>query len=134
MEHHWDEAYGYFDAPLTFTSPWNKDTDGALRFWNNYSNTVDAAYPGINQRIMEAYISGRTAVVNNDREGIDAARAALYENLELVAAGTAIHYINSSLAALTKAIQESSFTCFPRLGHSPMHLDITLTGNWNYQQ
>lgn len=102
MEHHWDEAYGYFEAPVNFTSPWNKDTDGALRFWSNYSNVVDAAYAGINQSIMDAYISGRTAVVNNDRDGIDAARAALYESLDLVAAGTAIHYINSSLAALNQ--------------------------------
>ena len=102
MEHHWDEAYGYFDAPVNFTSPWNKDTDGSLRFWSNYSNVVDAAYPGINTAIMDAYKVGRTAIVNNDREGINTAREALYTNLELVTAGTAIHYINASLAALNE--------------------------------
>ncbi len=100
MEHHWDEAYGYFGSPVDFTSPWNKDTDGALRFWANYANVVDASYPGINSTLMEAFIAGRAAIVNNDRDGIDAARATLYTHLELVTAGTAIHYINSSLAAL----------------------------------
>ena len=100
MEHHWDEAYGYFDAPVNFTSPWNKDTDGSLRFWSNYSNVVDASYSGINATIMEAFKAGRAAIVNNDRDGIDVARATLYTNLELVTVGTAIHYINESLAAL----------------------------------
>ena len=54
MEHHWDEAFGYFAAPIDFTSPWSEDEDGALRFWANYSNTGDQQLDGTNDAVMAA--------------------------------------------------------------------------------
>lgn len=105
MEHHWDEAFGYFAPPLDFTSPWPDARKSELRFWSNYSNTVDNVNNGMlgtNKILMDAYTIGRTAIVNNDRDGIDAQRNLLYENLELVTAGTAVHYINLSLKFLNE--------------------------------
>ncbi|MDN5205337.1 DUF4856 domain-containing protein [Fulvivirgaceae bacterium BMA10] len=90
MEHHWDEAFGYFGVPVDFP------TTTTNRFWGNYSNGRDALI-GSNQKLMDAYIAGRTAIVNFDYDEKDAQRDILYENLELVAAATAIHYINATL-------------------------------------
>lgn len=103
MEHHWDEAFGYFDPPLDFTSPWPNSREDELRFWSNYSNVVDDVNGGLlgtNEIIMDAFIEGRTAIVNDDHSAKNAQRDILYENLELVAAATAVHYINSTLGHL----------------------------------
>lgn len=101
MEHHWDEAFGYFGAPVDFASGWPAARKGEARFWANYANTSDEEL-GLNGRIMEAYIAGRAAVVNNDRAEIDAQADALYELHELTAAATAVHYINDTLGYLNE--------------------------------
>ncbi|WP_412060528.1 DUF4856 domain-containing protein [Rubrivirga sp. IMCC45206] len=99
MEHHWDEAFGYFGAPIDFASDWPSERSGELAFWSKYSNVSDAELR-LNGRIMDAYIAGRAAVVNNDRTEIDAQAAALYTLHELTAAATAVHYINDTLGHL----------------------------------
>ncbi len=91
MEHHWDEAFGYFGVPTDFP------TTTTNRFWGNYSNGRDALI-GSNDAIMNAYIAGRTAIVNFDYEEKDEQRDILYEKLELLAAATSIHYINATLS------------------------------------
>lgn len=91
MEHHWDEAFGYFGVPLDFP------TTTTNRFWGNYSNGRDALI-GSNQTLMDAYLKGRTAIVNFDFEEKNAQRDVLYEKLELLAAATSIHYINATLS------------------------------------
>ncbi|MCW9708178.1 DUF4856 domain-containing protein [Fodinibius salsisoli] len=105
-EHHFDEAFGYWDPPLDFTSPWNKEDDG--RFWSHYSNSVDE-HLGTNKVIMDAFIKGRTAIVNDDQEALNAQVDILYENLELVAAAVTIHYINSTLSDLNNGEQGEAF-------------------------
>lgn len=99
MEHHWDEAFGYWNPPLDFTSNWPADRASEDRFWSHYSNTVDPLL-GTNDLIMNAFKEGRTAIVNNDLEGKNAQRDVLYEKLELVAAAVAVHYINATLSSL----------------------------------
>ena len=99
MEHHWDEAFGYWNPPLDFTSNWPAERASEDRFWSHYSNTVDPVI-GSNSVIMEAFIAGRAAIVNNDLATKTAKRTEVSEWLELVAAATAIHYINDSQEAL----------------------------------
>lgn len=103
MEHHWDEAFGYWDPPLDFTSPWPESRGDEDRFWSHYSNTVDNVADGqlgTNAIIMNAFKEGRAAIVNNDSDTKYEQRDILYEYLELVAAATAVHYINNTLAHL----------------------------------
>ncbi len=103
MEHHWDEAFGYFAAPIDFASLWPEARKGELRFWSNYSNTVDNVQDeklGTNGAIMDAFIQGRTAIVNQEYVIKDAQRAILYTQFEQVVAATCVHYINRTLAAL----------------------------------
>ncbi|MEM8488766.1 MAG: DUF4856 domain-containing protein [Bacteroidota bacterium] len=103
MEHHWDEAFGYWDPPLDFTSPWPSERGSEDRFWSHYSNTVDNVNNGLlgtNSLIMTALKEGRTAIVNNDLAAKDTQRDVLYGAFELVAAGTAVHYINDTIGFL----------------------------------
>ncbi|ARA94701.1 hypothetical protein AWN76_017105 [Rhodothermaceae bacterium RA] len=112
MEHHWDEAFGYWDPPLDFTSPWPASRGNEDRFWSHYSNVVDNVADGLlgtNKILMDAYKEGRTAIVNNDPATRDAQRDILYEYHELVAAATAVHYINSTLAHLNEGHTGEAF-------------------------
>ena len=99
MEHHWDEAFGYWNPPVDFSSNWPEDRAGEDRFWSHYSNTVDPLLK-TNDQVMTAFMEGRTAIVNNDLEAKDDQRAVLYNKLELVAAAVAVHYINATLSSL----------------------------------
>ena len=99
MEHGMDEAFGYWDPPLDFTSSWPDERGGEDRFWSHYSNTVDGLL-GTNEIIMNAYKEARAAIVNNDLVTKNAMREVLYEQHELVAAAVAVHYINATLSSL----------------------------------
>ncbi len=92
MEHHWDEAFGYFGVPIDFPA----NADGLL-FWGSYSNQRDALL-GSNARLMEALIKGRAAITNKDittrDEAIDEAR----HEWERIAVGSAIHYLNEGIS------------------------------------
>lgn len=91
MAHHWDEAFGYLGVPTNF--PANTDN---LRFWGKYGNGRDDLL-GTNA-IMDAFIKGRAAIVANDMDTKNQMIPVIREEWEKIAAGTAIHYINSALA------------------------------------
>lgn len=91
MEHHWDEAFGYFGVPVDFPQT---TTD---KYWDEYTNGRDALL-GSNSKIMDAFIEGRAAISNDDLTTRDNMIATIRAEWELVAAGTAIHYINGGLA------------------------------------
>lgn len=107
-EHHFDEAYGYFGAPVDFESDWPETRTDELRFWNKYSNDADG-FLGFNDKVMDAFILGRTAIVNDNQNELDNQVEVLYENLELIAAATAVHYINSTLGHLDNGNQGEAF-------------------------
>ncbi len=112
-EHHFDEAFGYFGAPVDFTSPWPESRADEPRFWAHYSDVVDNVNGdgdlGTNEAIMDAYIRGRTAIVNDNQEELDEQVQILYEQLELVTAATAVHYINSTLSHLGSGNRGEAF-------------------------
>jgi hypothetical protein len=91
MEHHWDEAFGYLGVQRAFPVV----TDGAA-FWGKYCNDRNALL-NTNQELMDALLKGRAAISANRLdirdEAITEARAAW----EKVVAGTAIHYVNSTI-------------------------------------
>ncbi len=108
MEHHWDEAFGYWNPPVDFTSNWPSERGSEDRFWSHYSNVVDPLL-GTNDRIMQGFIAGRTAIVNNDLVTKDAKRKEVATALEEVAAATAVHYINATLSALNEGKTGEAF-------------------------
>lgn len=96
MEHHWDEAFGYFGAPVDFTS----DYQGAESpsYWANYCNSFDNVLGGLNASFMNSYIRGRAAIVANNHDvKIDKANWINIHFSELIAA-SAIHYANQAKA------------------------------------
>lgn len=74
MEHHWDEAFGFFGVPVTFPA-----TTKGSKYYGAYSNQVD---PGLhsNVAIMNAFLKGRAAISNKDM-GTKQAQATLLINL-----------------------------------------------------
>lgn len=107
-EHHFDEAYGYFDAPVDFESDWPESRTDELRFWSKYSNGSDDQL-GFNNTIMNAFIAGRTAIINDNQSELDQQVNVLYESLELLAAATAVHYINGTRDHLEKGNTGEAF-------------------------
>lgn len=92
MEHHWDEAFGYFGVPTDFPVT----TDGIV-FWGKYSNGRDALL-GTNNEMMDGFIKGRAAISNGDLETRDEAIEEVRASWEKVSAATAVHYLNAALA------------------------------------
>ncbi len=99
LEHGWDEVFGYFGAPTDFPT-------SAGRFWAKYSATVDGQL-GTSQKIMDAFLKGRFAITTKDNAEKNAQKQILFTELERVVAGTAIHYLNSSMKALGSERQEN---------------------------
>ncbi|MFD1553031.1 hypothetical protein DNU06_11935 [Putridiphycobacter roseus] len=94
MEHHWDEAFGYFTSEINFP------TAGTDRFWGKYSFGREDLI-GSATKIYNAFKTGRTAIVNKDYTSRDANVVIINDELERVAAGTAIHYLNSAKDYIT---------------------------------
>jgi hypothetical protein len=90
MEHHWDEAFGFFGAPIDF--PTNKTN---LKYLSNYSNQVDPSI-GSNSVFMNAFLKGRAAISNKDLDTKDAQRTMIIDELEKLIAASAIHELNSA--------------------------------------
>lgn len=93
MEHHWDEAFGYFGVPIDFPAT---TTD---RFWGKYCNGRDGVL-NTNNEMMDAFLTGRAAIANDDMAEKEAQVAAVRNAWQDVCAGTAIHYLNDAKANL----------------------------------
>ncbi|MFD2245911.1 DUF4856 domain-containing protein [Pontibacter ruber] len=90
MEHHFDEAFGYFGAPADFPTNLNN-----LKYWANYSNQVNAAL-GSNKALMDAFLKGRAAISAKDMKGKDAAIATIRTEWERLVVASAIHELNAA--------------------------------------
>jgi len=94
MEHHWDEAYGYFTTATDYP------TNGTDRFLGKYANSREALM-GSATKIDQAFRTGRAAISNNDIDERDVQIEILRKEIELVLAGTAIHYLNAAISNIT---------------------------------
>ncbi len=91
MQHHWDEAYGYF------TSEYDYPTNGTDRFWGKYANGREALLNSATD-IATAFRTGRAAIDAQDYATRDAQITIIRNEMEQVCAGTAIHYLNEAKA------------------------------------
>jgi hypothetical protein len=96
MEHHFDEAFGYFGAPVYFTSDY-QGTESP-RYWAKYSNSTDAVISGMNTSIMDSYKTGRSAIVANEHTIKTSQVSELNTYFGQLAAASAIHYANEAKA------------------------------------
>lgn len=91
MEHHWDEAFGYYGVPIDFPT----NTTGS-RFYGKYCNDRDALLETNN--LMDAFLKGRAAISNQDYTTRDQAAKEVRQYFEKVIASTAVHYLNEAKA------------------------------------
>lgn len=89
MEHHWDEAFGYF------TDATNYPIAGTDRFWGEYVNARDGVL-GCNAKIMNAFIAGRAAISNNDLEARATQIDIIRTEWERAIAATIISYLKKA--------------------------------------
>lgn len=59
--------------------------------------------------LKDAFLTGRTAIVNKDYDTKNEQRDIIYEQFELIAAATAIHYINESITDINNGDQGNLF-------------------------
>jgi len=90
MEHHWDEAFGYFGVPLDFPT----NTTG-IRYWGKYCNDRNPIISS-NATIMNAFLKGRAAISGKDYPVRDAQVPIIRDAWEKVIAATIISYVNST--------------------------------------
>lgn len=123
MEHHWDEAFGYLGVPVDFRSNWPAERNSECRFLGNYIRGRDALL-GSSDILMEAFRTGRAAIVAGAYDVRDEQRDIIYTELERVIAGTAIHYINEALASTGETgdfhhVMSEAYTFIRALQFSP---------------
>ena len=94
LEHHWDEAFGYFGVPVDF--PTNVVD---VSYWGKYCNGQDAAInPGCNAYMMSNFLKGRAAISNDAMGDRDIAIVNIREMWEKIAAYQAMKYLNDAVA------------------------------------
>ncbi|WP_417266214.1 DUF4856 domain-containing protein [Brumimicrobium sp.] len=93
MEHHFDEAFGYFGVPTNFP------TDVPNSFWGKYCNVRDAELNS-NSVMMDNFLKGRAAISNDDMAKRDAAIQEIRTMWETISARQAIYYLNAAVADL----------------------------------
>ena len=106
MEHHWDEAYGYFTDATNYgiENPADPSTPfGAERFWGKYAQKTLEPVIGSATNISTAFRTGRAAIAAdriNPDQGFTADAITQSEIITIEAqrmvAGMAIHYLNST--------------------------------------
>ena len=94
MEHHFDEAFGYFGAPTTFSST---STEGA-QYHASYSSKGQGAGLNTSDDIMDAFIKGRFAVSENEMGDLPTYIAAINENWEETIYASGLHYLKGAQA------------------------------------
>ena len=100
MEHHWDEAFGYFGVNANFP------TVAAEDFWGEYCNEHNGSLNS-NKIMMDNFLKGRAAIVANVLTDRDAAILEIKNMWEKIAAYAAMGEINEAIAAYNAGDQAS---------------------------
>ena len=105
MEHKWDEGFGYLygqegdldDVGATLGSAPAGSGNLLMKYFKKV-NAEGGYEPGIGQTVYDAFIMGRTAIVNGDYALRDAQADIIQVELSKVVGYYAIHYLNDYLA------------------------------------
>lgn len=103
MEHHFDEAFGYFGIPTNFNDQsvtGDADFVANANFWGKYTISRNSGLNNLDT-IFKAFRTGRAAISNKDYDTRDAAVRTIRTEWEKVAAASVVHYINDVKADMT---------------------------------
>lgn len=122
LEHHFDEAYGYFELPTDMSQFNTLGENKELRFWAKYAyslNGADAIGYDVAVKLHDAFRTARACIAakyDNQDEEVDCsyedAIATIKEEWEMILAANVIHYLNdvkdnlSDQAKLSHALSE----------------------------
>lgn len=90
MEHHWDEAFGYFGVAIDFP------TNTTAKYWGKYCISQDANL-GSNAVMMNNFLKGRAAISNNKIGDRNAAIQTIRVMWEDICANQALKYLNDGI-------------------------------------
>lgn len=97
MELHFDEAFGYFGAPIDFPSTTSiGDAKYFAKYCSKRDGDVDGDYAGINKKIMDAFLKGRAAIVAKKYTDRDEAIKVIQDTWEQVIGATAVEYLREA--------------------------------------
>ena len=103
MEHHWDEAYGYF------TDAFDYPTNGTNRFWGKYANkSYLEDNIGSATDISLAFRTGRAAISAGDTDAALVQAGILKTEVKQMVAGMALHYLNDVKSQIAAGNAQSS--------------------------
>lgn len=94
MQHHWDEAFGYFGVSSDF--PTTVPTD----FWGKYCNSQNTTLNS-NADMMNNFLKGRAAIGANVLVDRDAAILAIQNEWEEISANQAIKYLGDAVSSFS---------------------------------
>ena len=105
MEHKWDEGFGYLygqegdldDVGATVGSAPAGSGNLLMKYFKKV-NAEGGYEPGIGQTVYDAFIMGRTAIVNRDYDLREAQADIIQVELSKVIGYYAVHYLNDYLA------------------------------------
>lgn len=90
MEHHWDEAFGYFGVPVDFPTTVNDF------FWSEYCDNQNATLSS-NSIMMQNFLKGRAAITNNELGDRDVTIENIRDMWERIAAYQAMAYLDQAI-------------------------------------
>jgi len=103
MEHHWDEAYGYFTDAVDYPA------NGTDRFWGKYANkSYLEDNLGSATDISTAFRTGRAALSAHNTADALAQRDIIVAEVKQMQAGMAIHYLNDVKTKLADGADQSA--------------------------
>ncbi len=131
MEHHWDEAFGYYGAARNFHDfsdeelvgfengdnyKDNFDLDGKIDFKTeyNYHFAQMAAQRDLDSKtgtdfsraVYDAFYEGRVAIVEKDYDLMLSKKPIILDNWEKIIAATVIHYLNAVLGQMDLLVND----------------------------
>ena len=98
QEHHFDEAFGYFGAPIDLSAENISDriSDKTASYHAKYAEKAEAGgFPVVNH-IMCGFREGRYAITQNDEASLKSHRDVITTEWEKIIAAAALHYINNA--------------------------------------
>ena len=102
MEHHWDEAYGYFTDAVDYP------TNGTDRFWGKYANkSYLEDNLGSATDISTAFRTGRAALSAHNTADALVQRDIIIAEVKQMQAGMAIHYLNDVKSKVSSGADQS---------------------------
>ena len=131
MEHKWDEGFGYLygqepDISVSGTSPGAVNGNLLMKYFEKVNDNYE---PGIAQVVYDAFIMGRTAIVNKDYTLRDQQADIIQVELSKVIGYYSIHYLNDYLNKMQTGNIAGAFHALSEAHGFILSLQFTNNGN-----